>query len=145
MPNAELCLRKERSLRPVLNTKSPNEETLRKVNKIKGPLLKEGNKVYLLTKNLRIKRPSKKLDHVKVGPFLIDKQILIPERQVRFSFRIKLLDDAKIRHPVFHISLFERADLSTPLQETFYHENDDTAEYEIERVVAHKLENFLVK
>ena len=33
--------------------------------------LKKKNKVYLLTDNLRTKRPSKKLDHRKVGPFLI--------------------------------------------------------------------------
>ena len=80
LPNAELCLRKGRSLRPVLNTKSPNEEALRKANKIKGPLLKEGDKVYLLIKNQKTKRPSKKLDHVKVGPFLIDRQTPIPEK-----------------------------------------------------------------
>ena len=145
LPNAELCLRKGRSLRPVLNTKSPNEEALRKANKIKGPLLKEGDKVYLLIKNLRIKRPSKKLDHVKVGLFLVDKQTLILKGQVRFSFRIKLSDDAKIRHPVFYTSFLERADSSTPLQETFHHEDDDTAEYKIERVIAHKLGNFLIK
>ena len=35
------------------------------------PYLKEGDKVYLLTKNIKSKRPSKKLDHVKVGPFLV--------------------------------------------------------------------------
>ena len=62
-----------------------------------------------------------------------------------FSFKVKLPDDAKIRHSVFYISLLERADLSIFLQETFHHENDDTAEYKIERIVAHKLENFLVK
>ena len=145
MPNAELCLKKRKSLRPVLNTKSLNEKALRKTNKIKGPLLKEGDKVYLLTKNLKIKRPSKKLDYVKVGFFLIDKQTPISEEQVRSNFRIKLPDDAKIRHSVFHTSLFERADLSTPLQETFHHEDDDTAEYKIERVIAHKLGNFLIK
>jgi hypothetical protein len=36
-----------------------------------APQLKEGDKVYLLTKNLRTKRPSKGLDNVKVRPFLI--------------------------------------------------------------------------
>ena len=80
LPNTELYLKKGRSLRPVFNTKSLNEKTLRKANKIKGPLLKEGDKVYLLIKNLKTKRPSKKLDHVKVGLFLIDKQTPIPEK-----------------------------------------------------------------
>jgi transposase InsO family protein len=39
-----------------------------------APQLKEGDKVYLHTKNLRTKRPSKGLDNVKVGPFLILKE-----------------------------------------------------------------------
>jgi hypothetical protein len=40
----------------------------------KNPQLKEGDRVYMLTKNFGTKRPSKKLDYVKVGPFLIIKQ-----------------------------------------------------------------------
>ena len=36
-----------------------------------GPQLKKGDRVYLLTKNLKTRKRSKKLDHVKVGPFLI--------------------------------------------------------------------------
>ena len=36
-----------------------------------APQLKKGDKVYLLTKNLRTKRPSKGLDNVKVRLFLI--------------------------------------------------------------------------
>ena len=40
-----------------------------------APLLKEGDKVYLLIKNLRTRRLTKKLDKVKVGPFFISKQI----------------------------------------------------------------------
>ena len=37
-------------------------------------LLKKRDKVYLLTKNLKTRRTSKKLDYVKVGPFLIAKK-----------------------------------------------------------------------
>jgi len=33
------------------------------------PELKEGGEVYLLTKNLRMDRPNKKLDFKKIGPF----------------------------------------------------------------------------
>jgi hypothetical protein len=40
----------------------------------KNPQLKEGDRVYVLTKNFGIRRLSKKLDYVKVGPFLIIKQ-----------------------------------------------------------------------
>ena len=37
--------------------------------------LKKGDKVYLLTKNWRVKPPRmKKLDHVKVGLFLVEER-----------------------------------------------------------------------
>jgi len=69
--------------------------------------------VYLLTKNLKTRRPSKKLNHVKVGPFKIKKiKSLV-------NYELNLLLDAKV-HPVFHISLLELADPETPLQETFH-------------------------
>ena len=41
-----------------------------KTNKTR-PQLKEGDKVYLLTKNLKTRKRSKKLDYIKVGLFLI--------------------------------------------------------------------------
>ena len=41
------------------------------------PLLKEGDKVYLLYKNIKTKRLSNKLDFKKLGPFRILKKIRI--------------------------------------------------------------------
>ncbi|APA13902.1 hypothetical protein sscle_11g086720 [Sclerotinia sclerotiorum 1980 UF-70] len=40
-----------------------------------GPTLKEGDKVYLIRRNIQTKRPCNKLDHKKLGPFKIDKVI----------------------------------------------------------------------
>ena len=40
---------------------------------IKGLTFKKGDKVFLLRKNLVSKRPSRKLDHVKYGPFKVKK------------------------------------------------------------------------
>ena len=103
-----------------------------------GPQLKEGDKVYLLTKNLRITRPSRKLDHVKVGPFLIKK--------VRGSvnYELELLPDAKV-HPVFHVSLLEPADSNTPLQETFHYKVEEETEFEVERILHQVGQKYLVK
>jgi hypothetical protein len=64
--------------------------------------------VYLYTKNLRTKQPSKGLNNVKVGLFLILKQ----NRPVTYT--LKLLLDTKI-YPRFYISLLEPADLETLL------------------------------
>jgi len=41
------------------------------LKKFKGLDLKEGNKVWLLYKNFKSRRLSKKLDYVKIGPFKI--------------------------------------------------------------------------
>jgi len=72
-----------------------------------APQLKKGDKVYLLTKNLRTTKSLKKLDYVKVGPFLIE------EQKGPVNYRLRLPKDVKI-HPVFYISLLEPADPETP-------------------------------
>ena len=52
------------------------KDTAKQVNKkrLKGPTFEKGDKVYLLTKNLKSKRPSSKLDHVRIGPYKVEKQ-----------------------------------------------------------------------
>ena len=52
------------------------KDTAKQVNKkrLKGPTFERGDKVYLLTKNLKSKQPSSKLDHVRIGPFKVKKQ-----------------------------------------------------------------------
>ena len=145
LPNAELCLSERSTLatgrtpKEALETKgSKNDAATQKAKQIadtrNAPQLKEGDKVWLLTKNLRSKRPSKKLDHVKVGPFLVDKQKPIPQGQQRVSYRLKLPQDARV-HPVFHVSLLEPAHPSVPLQRTFRFEPDEENEYEVEKVL----------
>ncbi len=44
--------------------------------KMKGPSFEEGNKVYLLRKNIITKRLNDKLDFKKFGPFIIVYKIL---------------------------------------------------------------------
>jgi len=96
-----------------------------------APQLKRGDKVYLLTKNLRTKRPSKGLDHVKVGPFLV------AEPRGPVNYKLELPTDAKI-HPVFHISKLEPADPNTPTQKTFYYDTEEENEFEVERIEKHE-------
>ncbi|CZS97185.1 uncharacterized protein RAG0_06338 [Rhynchosporium agropyri] len=40
-------------------------------NRSQEPTLQEGDRVYLLRKNINTQRPSDKLDHKKLGPFKI--------------------------------------------------------------------------
>jgi hypothetical protein len=44
-------------------------------SRLKGPRLVRGDKVYLISRNLRIRRLSKKLDFKKLRPFKIDECI----------------------------------------------------------------------
>ncbi|EKV17987.1 Retrotransposon polyprotein, putative [Penicillium digitatum PHI26] len=40
-----------------------------------GPDLKEGERVYLLRRNIKTKRPSNKLDHLRLGPFKVEEKM----------------------------------------------------------------------
>jgi hypothetical protein len=84
--------------------------------------------VYLYTKNLRTKRPSKGLDNVKVRPFLILK------KNGPVTYTLQLLLDAKI-HPRFHIKLLEPVDLETPLQRNFRYKIEEEDTFEVERIM----------
>ena len=144
-PNAEKALVKATELKELHSEmqriiQQTNGKLEGQVNKRKknGPQLKEGDKVYLLTKHLKTKRPSKKLDHVKVGPFLI-KKVKGP-----VNYELSLPPDAKI-HPVFHVSLLEPADSTTPLQETFHYETEEETEYEVETILGQQGQQYLVK
>jgi hypothetical protein len=64
--------------------------------------LRGGDLVYLLRRNIKIIRPSDKLDLKKIGPFKVKRNI----RDVNFEF--KFLLTMRI-HSIFHISLLEPA------------------------------------
>jgi hypothetical protein len=70
--------------------------------------LKERNRVYLLTKNLKIRKKNKKLDHVKIESFFI-KAI---KRSI--NYELDLSKNVKV-FLVFHISLLKSADSSTSI------------------------------
>ena len=62
------------------------KDTAEQVNKkrLKGPTFEREDKVYLLTKYLKSKRLSSKLDHVRIGPFEVEKQTS------KVNYRLKL-------------------------------------------------------
>lgn len=71
-----------------------------------APILKEGDKVYLLRKNIKSQRPSDKLDWKKIGPFKIAKKL----SNVHYKLDIPLK-----QHPTFHVSLLEPAPATIPV------------------------------
>ena len=64
------------------------------------PRLKAGDLVMVNMKNMKTKRPSKKLDHKRLGP------VEVIEAVGKRAFRVKLPPEAR-NHPVFHVSELE--------------------------------------
>src|SRR6266487_6565973 len=72
------------------------------------PLLKGGDKVYLLQRHIKTKRPSNKLDFKKLGPFKIIEKTSIVNYQLDLPKHSKL-------HSMFHVSLLELAQENAPI------------------------------
>ena len=69
--------------------------------KLEGPRLEEGDKVFLLIRNLKTKRLSRKLDFKKIGLFKIVKKIST------LNYELVLPKTIRLRTKVFYISLLE--------------------------------------
>src|SRR6266566_1849281 len=80
------------------------------IRRMKRPSLKEKDKVYLLYKNITIKRLNDKLDFKKLGPFTINKKISDS------NYKLSLPKTMWI-HPIFYISLLEPVLKSAKAQE----------------------------
>ncbi len=100
--------------------------------------LKKRNKMYLLTKNLKIKKKSKKLDHVKIELFFI-KVIKEP-----INYELDLSKNVKV-FPIFYISLLELVDLNTSIQETFHYKAQKESRYKVKRILKQQDQSYLIK
>jgi hypothetical protein len=96
------------------------------------PILKEGDKVYLIQRNIQTKQPSTKLDHKKLGLFKIKKIIGLVNYELVLPRTMNI-------HPVFHISLLEPVLLGVlPAPVTKIEPVNPNAKYKIEEVLDHK-------
>lgn len=106
--------------------------------RIPFPVLKEGDLVYLSSRNIKTTRPSKKLDWKQLGPFKVVKCVS------EVAYKLELTDGMKTLHNVFHVSLLEPAKRNTipnriqppppPV------EIDGHIEHEVSKVVDSKLD-----
>ena len=94
--------------------------------RLEGPTLKEGDKVYLLRRNIKTKRPSEKLDWKKLGPFKIQKKLS------EVNYKLSLPQGMRM-HPIFHISLLEPAPKKAALETNI--EVEEPQEYNVERIL----------
>src|ERR1700712_1494926 len=98
--------------------------------RLEGPTLKGGDKVYLLRRNIKSDKPTKKLDAVKLGPF----KILRKKGPV--NYELELPKRMRI-HPVFHVSLLEPATPDATLQQDVRDIDLEIQEpiYQVERIL----------
>jgi hypothetical protein len=95
---------------------------------LKGSTLKKRDKIYIVQRNIKTKRPNDKLDWKKIGLFKINKKLS------DYNYRLQLLKNIRL-HPVFHISLLEPASKDIKL----------TTNMEVEREPEYKVEAIKVK
>jgi hypothetical protein len=98
-----------------------------------GPDLKEGDKVWLLHQNFTSRRPSKKLDHVRLGPFKIAAKIS------EVTYRLDLPAKMKI-YPVQHIAMLEPAygDAEPPVYEADTYRGQEEDEWQVSKITGHE-------
>jgi hypothetical protein len=96
------------------------------------PILKKGDKVYLIRRNIQIKRPNTKLDYKKLGLFKI-------KRVTRLvNYKLVLPKTINI-HLVFHISLLELVLLGVPpAPVTEIEPVNPNIEYKVGEILDHK-------
>ena len=97
-------------------------------NRVEGPTLREGDYVYLFSRNLHLKRPSAKLDFKKYGPFRIIKKVATS------NFELDLLATMKVRTKVFYVFLLELA-LRKVLLEKKIEIKVDEEEFDVEEIL----------
>lgn len=136
IPEAKKRVQEMQSRRKVLEDRlrDAQESQAKYANKRRQPMsFDEGTRVMLNTKNIRLARPSKKLSEKFIGPFTII------GRCGTHAYKLRLPATMRI-HPVFHVSLLEKA--YEPNERTVtpaYEVQDEGSEDEVEKIVDFKI------
>ena len=83
-----------------------------------------------MRRNIRTRRPSAKLDHLKLGPFKIE------EKTGPLNYRLKLPNSIRRIHATFYILLLEKAPRNAEIATNIEIEEETENEYEVEEILA---------
>ena len=100
--------------------------------------LKKKNRIYLFTKNFKIRKLSKKLYYIKVELFFVKKTKRL------INYKLDLLKNVKV-FLVFYILLLKLANPITSLQNTFYFHSQKEEQYKVEKILRQKDQEYLIK
>ena len=135
VPAAEERVKKLHELREHLAKRWQDvmEASAKYYNKSHKPItFNKGDLVMLSTKNLKQKRPSKKLSHKYIGPFRVEEPVGTQ------AYRLTLPTAYRI-YPVFHVTLLEpykRREDGGDMPDYIPPELiDDSSEYEVEEIL----------
>jgi Chromo (CHRromatin Organisation MOdifier) domain len=129
-PNVKANQQANRWRDSLTNAQEKLQETKQRMEKTQNPRRRPekdwspGTKVYLSRKNIPTKRPSNKLDALRIGPFEI------VEKVSRVTYKLRIPGSS--RHPTFHVSLLEEAPETAPLAKEA--EGLLEEEYEVEAI-----------
>ena len=100
--------------------------------------LKEIDKVYLLIKDLKTRKNSKKLNYVNVGLFFIkaNKKII--------NYKYELPKNGKI-YIIFYVLLLKLAQFKILIQNKFYYQIQKKNEFKVKKIQNKKNQNYLIK
>ena len=96
--------------------------------RLKGLTFSEKNMVYLATKNIIIKKPSKKLNYKYLKPYKIIKRISENNYQLDLPPKVRI-------YPIFYISLFKNAINVKPISTERNNVKINEKKYETEKVL----------
>jgi hypothetical protein len=83
-----------------------------------------------MRRNIKTKRPSNKLDHLRLGPFKIEEKLGL------VNYRLKLPESIKKLYVVFYILLLEPALNNAKLAINIEIEEETKDEYKVEKILA---------
>ena len=94
--------------------------------------LKKGDKIYLLTKNLKTRQKSNKIDLIKIKPFFIK------AKKRTITYKLKLHKNV-IVYLIFYILLLELADSKIPMKDKFYYQAQEKNKFNIKKIWIKKI------